>query len=209
MEEIARGIYVSLEYDGPNVGFLVVPGGAVAIDVPPLPQDARSWRQQILDTTGGKILYVVLTDGHPSRLMSAGIMGAPIVAGRAAFDQASAYTDGFWRSIVDGWVRRYPEAASDLAKSEVRLPEIVFTRSLTLHVDGETVTVRGVDGAAPGSACLYLSDQDVLFAGDTVVVNCHPIMAATPDTGAWLRTLRLLRRQRHKNTLIVPGRGGL
>jgi len=209
MKEIASGIYVSLEYTGPNVGFIAVPGGAVAIDVPSLPHDARRWRQEILETVGGKILYLVLTDAHPSRLLSAGIMGAPIVAGRAAFDQAFAYTDGFWRSIIDGWARRYPRAAVDLAEVKVRLPEILFTGSLILHAGDETVKVQCIDGAAPGSASIYLSEQDVLFAGDTVVAGCHPYMAATPDSGAWLRTLRLLRRERYARTVIVPGRGAL
>ena len=209
MKEIASGIYVSLEYDGPNVGFVSVPGGAIAVDVPMLPPDAMRWREEIVGLTGGDILYTVLTDTHPSRLLCAGILGAPVVAGREAYDQASAYTDGFWRGVVDGCVRRYPHAAEDLADVEVRLPEILFTGTLSLHAGDQTVDVQCVNGAAPGSAWVYLPEQDILFAGDTVVAGTHPYMAATPSSEAWMRTLRLLRRTRHENTIVVPGRGAL
>ncbi len=207
MKKIASDIYVSTKYHGVNVGFVRLPHGAIAIDAPTLPGDARAWRQQILETTGGPILYLVLTDGHPDRLLSAGLLEAPIVAARQVYEHASAYTDGFWRGIVDGWTRRYPEAADELAGAKSTLPEIMFSTSLTLHKGGNDLTIQSIPGGAPGSAWIHLQDQDVLFAGDTLLVDVHPFMAATPDTKAWLDTLTMLRRSRFSNTTIVPGRG--
>jgi glyoxylase-like metal-dependent hydrolase (beta-lactamase superfamily II) len=141
--------------------------------------------------------------------LSAGLLGAPIVAARAAYDRASAYTDGFWRSVVEGWARRYPQAAGDLAGATPGLPEILFTRGLTLHKGGMDVTVKTVAGAAPGSAWVYLPERGVLFAGDTVVVENHPFMDAASDSKAWLNTLTRLRRPRFSKATIVPGRGPL
>ena len=71
------------------------------------------------------------------------------------------------------------------------------------------MTVETVHGAAPGSLWMYLPEQDVLFAGDTVVAGTHPIMATSPGTQAWLVTLQSLRRPRYAKTVIVPGRGPL
>jgi len=209
MKEIASNIYTSTEFPGVNVGFVVLPAGAVAVDAPALPHDARAWRQHIERTTGGPILYVVLTDAHPDRLLSAGLLGAPIVAARGAYDRAAAYTDGFWRGVVDTWGRRYPEAANDLAEVSIALPEIMCSTTITLHKGGADVTVTHVAGAGPGSAWLHLQEQDVLFAGDTVVTECHPFLDAAPDTKAWLYTLTALRRARFAETTIVPGRGSL
>lgn len=209
MQEIAPNLYVSLDYPDANVGFIALPAGAIAVDAPALPQDARAWRDQIVAVTGRPILYVVLTDAHPDRLLSARALGAPAVAAREAYEQASAYTDGFWRAVVDGWSRRYPEATDELAEIRPALPEILFTESITLHKGGVDVTVERVDGAAPGSAWVHLPHQRVLFAGDTLVAETHPFMAAAPDTQAWLKTLRTLRRMRFSDTLIVPGRGAL
>jgi len=217
MKKITPDIYASTEYPGVNVGFIVVPAGAIAVDAPTLPGDARTWRQQIMEAAGGPILYVVLTDAHPDRLLSAGILcgfgEAPIVAARQVYERASAYTDGFWRGVVESWARRYPEAADDMAGTSIVLPEIMFTSRLTLHKGGRDVTVKHVAGGAPGSAWLHLksalSDQDVLFAGDTLVADSHPFLNAAPDTKAWLNTLTMLRRARFSKTIIVPGRGPL
>lgn len=225
MKKITPDIYASTEYPGVNVGFIVMPAGVIAVDAPTLPSDARAWRQQIMEITKGPILYVVLTDAHPDRLLSAGILcgspdpsypanpcsqgKAPIVAARQAYERASAYTDGFWRGVVDSWARRYPEAAEDLAGTSIAMPEIMFTSRLTLHKGGIDVTVKRVAGSAPGSAQIYLPDQDVLFAGDTLVAGTHPFLNAAPDTKSWLKTLTALRRARFSKTTIVPGRGPL
>ena len=209
MKGIAPNVYASTEYPGVNVGFILTPAGAIAVDAPTLPGDARAWRQRIVETAGGPILYVVLTDAHPDRLLSAGLLGAPIVAARAAYEHASAYTDGFWRGVVDGWTRCYPEAADDLAGARIVLPEVMFTRRVTLRKGGMDVTVEAVAGAAPGGARVYLREQGVMFAGDTLVAGVHPYLAAAPDTKAWLKTLRTLRRARFSKITIVPGRGSL
>jgi glyoxylase-like metal-dependent hydrolase (beta-lactamase superfamily II) len=155
----------------------------------------------------GPILYVVLTDVQPDRLLSVGLMKAPIVASRAAYERASVYTEGFRRSVVDSWARRYPQFADDLAQVPTVLPEIMFTESLTLHKGGRDVTVSHVAGCAPGSSWLYFEEQDVLFTGDTLVVDTHPFMEAVPDSKMWLNTLKSLRRARYASTIIVPGRG--
>jgi len=96
-----------------------------------------------------------------------------------------------------------------LAEVSIALPEIMFSTSITLHKGGADVTVRHVAGAGPGSAWLYLPEQDVLFAGDTVITDSHPFLHAAPDTKAWLSTLTALRRARFAETTIVPGRGPL
>ncbi|MEA3340192.1 MAG: MBL fold metallo-hydrolase [Chloroflexota bacterium] len=209
MKEIASNVYVSTAYPGVNVGFIVLPEGVIAVDAPTLPQDARAWRERIVETAGGPILYVVLTDAHPDRVLSAELLKAPIVAGRAAYDRAIAYTDGFWRGVIDGWQRRHPEAADDLAGSSIALPEILFDGPLTLHKGGEDVKVRSVAGGAPGSAWVDLPERQVLFAGDHLVVGTHPFMEAALDTKTWLYTLKWIRRDRFSNTIIVPGRGPL
>jgi cyclase len=209
MKKIAPNIYASIDYPGVNVGFVVLPEGAIAIDAPTLPRDARAWRERIEKTDHGPILYVLLTDAHPDRLLSAALLEAPIVATRAAYDRAADYTDGFWRGVVESWVRRYPQAADGLNDVPHTLPEILFTNSLTLHKGGEDVVIESVAGGAPGSAWVHFDAQDVLFSGDTVVVNVHPFMEAASDTKAWLNTLKSLRRPRFAKTTIVPGRGPL
>ncbi len=193
MKKIASNVYVETSYRGVNVGFIALPMGVIAVDAPTLPQDARTWRQRILDTTGGPILYVVLTDAHPDRISNVALLEAPVVAARAAYEQAMAFSEG----------------GSCDVEAPLTLPQILFTDSLTLHKGGVDVKVQRVSGSAPGSAWIYLPEQDVLFTGDTLVVRTHPFLAAAPDTKAWLETLKALRQPRFSATTIVPGRGPL
>ena len=219
MKEIAPNIYAMTERPGANAGLIVMPEGAIAVDAPTLPQDARAWRKKIMKTAKVPILYVILTDSSPDRTMSAGIVSgveddpslgikrAPIVATRAVYNRAAAYTDGFWRGVVESWSRRFPKEADDLLGRRGALPEIVFTDSITLHKGGLPVTIRQIEGATQGSAWIRLLDKNVLFVGDTVLVDTPPVLAATPDSKAWLDTLTALRRVSFAKTTIVPGRG--
>ncbi len=207
MNKLASGAYASTEYPGVNVGFVVVPGGAVAIDAPTLPADAKAWRRRITETAGGPILYVVVTDGHPDRLLSVGLMKAPVVGSLAAYERAAKLTEGSWRAAAERWIRRFPQAAKALNEPAIALPEIILVSRLMLHRGDQVLSIETVPGAAPGSVWVHLPERNVLFAGDTVVIGTHPPMEATPDTKAWLDTLKGLRRPAHSKTTIVPGRG--
>jgi len=207
MREIAPNIYVSTEYAGVNVGLFVAPAGAIAIDVPTLPWDARAWREQILEIAEGPIMYVILTDVHPDRLLSAGLMGAPIVAAWPAYERASEYTDGFWRGVLESWNRRLAEGSEELTREFVVLPEIMFTERLRLQKGGADLKVKHIAGSTPESAWVRFREQRVLFVGDTLVVGQHPFLDAASDTKGWLNTLTDLRRPRFAKTTIVPGRG--
>lgn len=207
MEEIASNIYVSTDYPLVTVGFVVRPGGAIAVDAPTLPDDARAWRQQIVATAGGPILYTVLTDAHPHRLLSAGLLNAPIITSQAAYRQAADYTSGFWRTVGRQLKRRFPEARDELSNIDVTLPEILVGNRVRLHKGEADVLVERNVGASPGTLWVDLQEEGALFVGDTLTVGTPPPMDSTPDTKAWLNTLTALRRPHFSDIALVPGRG--
>jgi len=207
MERPASNIYVSTEYPGVTLGFIVVPEGAIAIDAPTLPHNAREWRQKVVETAGGPIFYTVLTDGHPDRVLSADLLGAPLVASRAAYERLADTSSGFWRSVVDRWSRRYPDAEDELDGREGALPRVLVHTELTLHKGGGAVSVESIEGPAPGSLWIYREEEGVVFLGDTLVVGTHPHVEAATNTKGWLNTLTRLRRPRFANVKLVPGRG--
>jgi glyoxylase-like metal-dependent hydrolase (beta-lactamase superfamily II) len=207
MKQIAPNIYVSTEYPYVNVGCVTGSKGVVAIDAPTLPEDALDWRRRILALEKGPIVYTAITDAHPHRLLCAGMLEAPIVASRAAYELAAEYSRGFWRNAVRRLRRYYPGQEAALRMVEPVLPEILFSDTLTLHKGGGNVTIERIEGAAPGSAWVDLREENVLFVGDTLVVGRPPVMDETPDTKAWLDTLTTLRRPRFSDVTFVPGRG--
>ncbi len=209
MKHIAPNIYVSTDYPCVNVGCVVGAEGVVALDAPTLPGDALDWRRRVETLTEKPIVYTALTDGHPHRLLCAGLLGAPIVASRAAYQRAVGYTRGFWRNQIRRLIRDHPEEEAAFKGLEPVLPEILFNDSVTLHKGEAQVTIERINGAAPGSAWIDLREEDLLFLGDTLVVGRPPVMAETPDTRAWLDLLTELRRPRFADVTLVPGRGPL
>jgi glyoxylase-like metal-dependent hydrolase (beta-lactamase superfamily II) len=207
MERLAADIYASTQFPGVNVGVVALPDGLVAIDAPTLPADADAWREEMAGTFDRPLTYVVLTDGHPDRVLSASRLGATVVASRPAYERVASYTEGFWRGVVECWVQRFPEQEEVLMGLDVSPPEVLFTERVTLNVGANSVEVRKVAGGAPGSAWLDFRDKGILFSGDALVVGTHPHLEAAVDTEAWLATLRYMRTPRFKGTKIVPGRG--
>jgi len=207
MEQIAPNTYVSTSFPYVNVGCVVGPRGVVALDAPTLPLHAEAWRKQIAALTDQPIVYTILTDVHPHRMLCAGLFEAPIIASQAAYIHAVEYTRGFWRSVVRRLSRYHPEQEEALQGLEPVLPEILFSDTLTVHKGGADVRVETAVGSSPGSAWIMPEGADVLFVGDTVVIDQPPVMAEALDTKAWLDTLTFLRRPRFAHTTLVPGRG--
>lgn len=204
MQQIAPNIYFSTVYPGVNVGLVVTDGGAIAIDAPARPSDARLWREQILRIARGPVRYVVLTDDHPDRLLGIAWLEAPVVAGRATLQRLRDAGSALWQMCLDDWSRRCPNIGP--VRAGPVLPQIAVSGRITLY-GSVPVIVEAVAGAAPGSVWVRLPQQGVLFAGDTVVAQTHPLLAEAPDTRSWLQSLVELRRKESPFWLIVPGRG--
>ena len=204
MEEIIPGVYVATFYPDINVGFVCVDGGAIAIDAPALPSDARVWRETILKTAGGPVRYTILTDYRLDRALSAGLLGGPIVAGRATLLRLKGLKENEAEAIHQ-WMRHHGRK-EDLEGHHLPVPEIGVEGRLTIHGSPEVV-IESVPGATPGSVWVRLPQGRALFTGDTLVVGTHPLLDEAPDTGAWLQTLTRLRRPHFPAEAIVPGRG--
>ncbi|MBN1956516.1 MAG: MBL fold metallo-hydrolase [Anaerolineae bacterium] len=205
MQQIAPNVYVKSFYPGVNAGFICTAGGTVAVDAPPLPDDARAWREQIERVAGAPIRWTILTDHHPDRLLGVGWLGAPVIAGRGTLRRLQQEPEDLWRTATGELLQRRPDAKS-LEAARLVLPRLAVDGRMTLYDEGGII-VESIAGAAPGSIWVRLPDREVVFVGDTVVVGSHPFLAASPDTRAWLKTLVEMRRARFPAQLIVPGRG--
>ena len=204
MDEIGPGIYVDTFDPGINVGFVVAEGGAIAVDAPPLPSDVLAWRETILRVAGGPVRYTILTDHRLDRSLSARLLGAPLVAGRSTRSRLSEMRDQESEVLKEWAEQRGYEL--QIEGPPLALPEIAVEGRMTIH-GSRSVVVETVAGAAPGSVWVLVPDSSVIFAGDTVVIDNHPLLDEAPDTAAWLQTLTRMRRPYFPAGRIVPGRG--
>jgi cyclase len=85
-------------------------------------------------------------------------------------------------------------------------PHVTFEEQIRLFAGDVEITLIG---AAPGTVWIWLPEQQVLFAGDTVVVGTHPPLSLV-NLHCWIEALELLRNDPlYKGAQIVPGRGPL
>lgn len=206
MEQIAPEVYVSTVYPGINVGFIITDAGVVAVDAPPLPSDARAWREHIREVAGDSIRYTILTDHHPDRSLSARLLGAPVIAGRGTYEYLERAQEE--DNLVEEWVESHLDPGSELEGLELTFPEVGVGERVLIH-GSPMIEVERIEGAAPGSVWVLLREEKVLFAGDTLVTGTHPIVSNAPDTRAWLKTLVEIRRSYFPADVLVPGRGGV
>jgi glyoxylase-like metal-dependent hydrolase (beta-lactamase superfamily II) len=207
MEEIVPGIFVEDRYPPYNVGLVQLDEGALVVDVPPRPDDARQWLREAQETAG-VIRYIVLTDSQPERLIGAAQWDVPIIAGEATgrllTDLVREEAD--WDEILGEAEAYSPGIIDELTTLKPRRAMLACTRHMLLHYQDPPLEIETAAGAAPGTVWLTIPGQKVLFAGDAVAFNTLPVLSRTPDSKAWLNTLSILahRKSIHR---IVPGRG--
>ena len=210
MDKLTSYVFVETGYRGVNVGVILTPLGAVCVDTPLLPSDARRWREQIKALTPLPIIYTIYTDGHRDRVLGQQWLGGQPIGHEATWEKMRSYGDAMRQQAVEFLAHHgAPEAADELARTlQLGLPQLTISNSsrLTLHINKPKIVLRAVGGATPGSLWVELPDQGVVFVGDLVTQNTHPFMSEA-NTAIWLERLAELHETGYFATKIVPGRG--
>ncbi|MFP4345049.1 MAG: MBL fold metallo-hydrolase [Anaerolineales bacterium] len=199
-------MFVEDRYQPYNVGLIILKEGALVVDSPPRPADARSWLREAQEV-GGVIRYLVVTDAQPDHLLGAVNFDAvPLVAAEETARFLNELEDKEWQELLQEAQGRYPDAADELAK--VKRRKVTFSTNCRMYLQRRNppLELEVGAGAGPGSLWLFVPDEKVLFAGDTVALNTPPVMERTPDSKEWLNALGALA-NRISIQRIVPGRG--
>ncbi len=204
VEEIAKNVFIKLDYDGANVGCVLTDEGAIVIDTPMIPAEARDWAATVSKLTD-KVLYVFNTDHHRAHIMGNQFFDAPILAHEAAWREMANYKDTFIERTKNLFKKR-PDVQKQLDDVRIIKPELCFTGRLVMNKGGRELHFVHLGGHTPATSGLYLPDEKILFTGDLVVVDEHPALGQC-DSEEWLTKLRWLRKQ--KFSVIVPGHGPL
>ncbi|MCB9076329.1 MAG: MBL fold metallo-hydrolase [Anaerolineaceae bacterium] len=204
LQEIAKNVFVEQEYEGANVGCILTEAGAVVIDTPMVPEEARHWAKTVSELTD-RVLYVFNTDHHRSHILGNQFFNAPIMAHEAAWKEMANYKDTFIERTKNLFKKR-TEVQKQLDQIRIMKPELAFTGRLIMYKGGREIHFVHFGGHTPATSGLFLPDERILFTGDLVVVNEHPALGQC-NSEEWLAQLRWLRRQDF--AVMVPGHGPL
>jgi len=206
--EITRGVYVETGYEGANVGALLTSKGALLVDTPMLPPEARAWKWTLQQMGVPEPYYgIVNTDYHPEHVLgNAVFMPTRIWGHELAAKQLAKYKSSLLEQLANAYREENPSLADELMQVEVYLPEVCVGDKVTLHMDDRPVEIIYLNGHTPASLGAYLPEDRILFAGDNIVQSQHPVMSQA-NSAAWIETLRLL--DTMDIDIIVPGEGPL
>ncbi len=208
MQSIAPNVYVETSYPGLNVGVIITEKGAVCIDSPPCPADAQEWISRVRSAFELPIRYLILTDAHPDRTAMSGAFHSRIIAHKHAQERIAGHGTRLPGPLLEGITTRYDLLRKELNGITAVRPQISFCDQATICLDELEINLLHMPSATPGSLWVYLKDEQIVFTGDTVVVDQHPPLSEAVSK-SWLDSLVYLRRERFKVSVIVPGRGSL
>ena len=204
IQEIADRVFIELDYEGANVGCVLTDAGAIVIDTPIIPDEARHWANTV-SKLNDKVLYVFNTDHHRAHIMGNQFFDAPVLAHEAAWKEMINYKDTFIERTKNLFKKR-PDIQKQLDQVKIIKPEVCFSGKLVMQKGGRELHFTYLGGHTPATSGLYLPKERILFTGDLVVVDEHPALGQC-NSEEWLSKLRWLRKQKYAH--IVPGHGPL
>jgi glyoxylase-like metal-dependent hydrolase (beta-lactamase superfamily II) len=164
--EIVPGVF-AVEHqvaEGKN-GILFSRRGAVAIDGGNYPEEGQAMAE-FIRARGETPDRLILTHGHGDH-----VLGAAALAGGEVI--AHARTPEVIRRQVPAWAARWGESEEQVEARIVR-PTITFTEELRLDLGDRSLRLFPTPGHSEDGICVYLEEERLLFAGDTVVTGIVP-----------------------------------
>ncbi|MCW5860486.1 MAG: MBL fold metallo-hydrolase [Caldilineales bacterium] len=145
-----------------NAGLVTTNEGCIVIDTLPFPQETQEIIDFVHRRLRSRVRFLVLTHSH-----------ADHVYGAYLFPEAEVVGHLLCRDLMIKQTRpalieaRQRHAA--LAEVSLHLPSMLVEKEATLRLGDFTVTLRHSPGHSPDVITVYVKEEKVLFASDTVM----------------------------------------
>jgi glyoxylase-like metal-dependent hydrolase (beta-lactamase superfamily II) len=202
-DELAPGLYAFTAEGDPNSGVILGPDGVVVVDAQATPAMAQDVIARIRTVSPLPVTQVVLTHYHAVRVLGVAGYGQPSVIASAATRELIVERG---QQDMDSEIGRFPR----LFRGRESIPGLTwpthtFERRMSLWLGGREAQVIHVGRShTAGDTVVWLPQEKVLFAGDTVEFGATPYCgdAHFADWSATLDVVAALGAER-----MVPGRG--
>jgi len=198
-ERVADDIYVFTSdlYIKVTAGVIFTSQGVVVIDTLLFPQETSELVDLVRRKAQTGVLYVINTQSHSDHVYGTYLFnGAEVIAHELCRQALQKRGEDDLYEAQD----RIPE----LAEVQLRLPSITFNKELTLRLGDKTLRLMHTPGTTPDSIVVYVREDKVLFAGDTVMPVPYIVDG---DRLELMESLRAVSKLSLDN--IVQGHGGV
>lgn len=163
-ERVTEDIFVFTSdlYVQVTAGVVVTSEGVVLIDTLLYPDETLQMKNFIENRVKLPVRYIINTHHH-----------ADHTTGTSFFDGVQVIAHRSCRELLDTRGReslvRAKELSPDLANVRLVLPDVVFDSSMMLRVGNKTFHLDHSPGHSPDSITVWVEEDNVLFAADTVM----------------------------------------
>lgn len=207
MNEIAPHVYVATEYALVTIGAVLTADGWVCIDTPPYPRDTQAWRTALQEISPLPVQYVINTDHHRDRILGNAWFDGIVIAHTHSAEAMNGLRNVFVSQAAEDLSANDNELV-EIASIKTIPPQVAFSDSMRLYCGRREFLLTHKAGSSGGNIWVTLPEDKVIFAGDLVVYDQHPVITESASK-AWLTSLWNLRQDRYADWTIVPGRGPL
>jgi len=198
MQKLSERIFVETQGRGCNTSYVITREGAVLIDTPMAPADARKWKAEI--EKKAPLKYVINTEPHNDHVAGNCFLGGTLI-GHEVTRQLILENNVQELAGQLGWMA--PDAVPlDLA-FKFRPSDITFNRDMTLYMGDLTICLLCTPGHTPGETAVYVPEEKTIFTGDNMNLNFPIFVQSLPNE--WIASLK--RVQQMDVEKIVPGHG--
>lgn len=202
-EELGPGLYGYTAQGDPNSGVVIGDDSVLVVDAQATPEMAQDVIARIRAVTDKPIRHVVLSHYHAVRVLGAsGYEGAQIIAS----DVTRQLIVERGQQDMDSEIGRFPRLFRGKESIPgLTWPQVTFTRQMTLWLGKREVQVIHIGRShTAGDTVVWLPEERVLFAGDTVEFGATPY-CGDAHFADWPGTLDAIRKLKPER--LVPGRG--
>ena len=204
MKKVTESVYVETGFRGANVGCVLTDQGAVLIDTPMLPEEARQLRDELGRISSGDIAYIVYSHQHFDHVMGSAFLTKKTIACRAAMSGIGYLKENLEKEVALIFPDLYQERKGAFRGWDIVMPQISFARELSLHMGNKTLELTFVGGHSSASILVTVPEERVLFTGDNLVTGMLPVTMNCRFDG-WIDLLRKV--EDMQVDIIVPGHG--
>lgn len=201
IQRITEHVLVDTGNYGSNNSVIDGGDGLILVDSPHLPSDAVRWRATVEEY--GAVRFIVNTDHHPDHTIGNFFLPGEIVA--HADTRRRLLTEAPTMEYLDSLLLRLdPEGHALLNGYAVRVPNVTFTTSMTLHLQDVSLELTYQRGHTGNSILAWLPQDRVLFSGDIV---CEAGLPSFQDSRIidWFDALDVV--DTYDYEFVVPGHG--
>ncbi|MGB7341521.1 MAG: MBL fold metallo-hydrolase [Phototrophicaceae bacterium] len=163
-ERVTEDIFVFTSdlYVQVTASVIVTTDGIVVIDTLLYPEETQQLTHLIQTRLKQPVRYVINTHHHADHTTGTSLFGTPTVI---AHKQCREYLNTRGRDSL----KRLKDGSPDMKDIQLVLPDIVFDDRMSFHLGGKTFHLEHSPGHSHDSITVWIEEDNILFAADTVM----------------------------------------